>query len=74
LASSHTPDQLDSCFDDTHAIANAGLLLPATLAEPLGIEQTADQLIDLGERPGAAPSWPQAVDPGARDAGGCRLY
>jgi hypothetical protein len=49
---SHTLDQLDICFDDTHAIANAGLLLPATLAERLGIEQTADQLIDLGERPG----------------------
>jgi hypothetical protein len=54
MASSHTLDQLDTCFDDPHAIANAGLLLPATLAERLGIEQTADQLIDLGERPGAA--------------------
>jgi hypothetical protein len=52
--SSHTLDQLDSCFDDTHAIANAGLLLPATLAERLGIQQAADQLIDLGQRPGAA--------------------
>jgi hypothetical protein len=41
-------------FDDTHAVANAGLLLPATLAERLGIEQTADQVIDLGDRPGAA--------------------
>ena len=54
MASSHTLDQLDTCFDDTHAIANAGLLLPATLAERLGIEQAADALIDLGERPGAA--------------------
>ena len=54
MASSHTLDQLDTCFDDTHAIANVGLLLPATLAERLGIEQTADQLIDLGKRPGAA--------------------
>jgi Transposase DDE domain group 1 len=54
MASSHTLDQLDTCFDDTHAIANAGLLLPATLAERLGIEQTADALIDLGERAGAA--------------------
>jgi Transposase DDE domain group 1 len=34
-------------------VANAGLLLPATLAERLGIEQTADALIDLGERAGA---------------------
>jgi hypothetical protein len=53
MGSSHTLDQLDVCFDDTHAVANAGLLLPATLAERLGIEQAADQLIDLGERAGA---------------------
>ena len=53
MQSSHTLDQLDIAFDDTHAIANAGLLLPATLAERLGIEQAADALIDLGERAGA---------------------
>jgi Transposase DDE domain group 1 len=53
MRSSHTLDQLDTCFDDTHAIANAGLLLPATLAERLGIEQAADALIDLGDRAGA---------------------
>jgi hypothetical protein len=54
MGSSHTLDQLDTCFDDTHAVANAGLLPPAMLAERLGIEQAADALIDLGERPGAA--------------------
>jgi hypothetical protein len=54
MGSSHNLDQLDIRFDDTHAIANAGLLLPATLAERLGIEQTADQVIDLADRPGAA--------------------
>ena len=54
IGSSHTLDQLDTCFDDTHAVANAGLLLAATLAERLGIEQATDQLIDLGDRPGAA--------------------
>ena len=53
MGSSHTLDQLDTRFDDTHPSANAGLL-PATLAQRLGIEQTADQLIDLGERAGAA--------------------
>jgi hypothetical protein len=37
MGSSHTLDQLDIAFDDTHAIANAGLLLPATLAQRLGI-------------------------------------
>ena len=54
MGSSHILDQLDTCFDDTHAVANAGLLLPATLAERLGIEHAADALIDLGERAGAA--------------------
>jgi Transposase DDE domain group 1 len=53
MGSSHTLDQLDTCFDDTHAVANAGLLLAATLAERLGIQQTADALIDLGNRAGA---------------------
>jgi hypothetical protein len=68
MASSHTLDQLDICFDDPHAIAKAGLLLAATLAERLGIERAADALIDLGERAGAYR--PQAVDPGP--CAGCR--
>jgi hypothetical protein len=51
-----TLDQLGVVFDDTHAVASAGLLLPATLAGRLGIEQTADELIDLGDRAGAVPA------------------
>jgi hypothetical protein len=39
MGSSHTLDQLDIAFDDTHAVANAGLLLAATLAERLGISR-----------------------------------
>jgi hypothetical protein len=46
-------DQVDIAFDEERAVASAGLLLPATLAERLGIEQATDQLIDLGDRPGA---------------------
>jgi hypothetical protein len=38
----------------SRAVAHAGLLLPATLAERLGIQQVTDQLVDLGDRPGAA--------------------
>ena len=49
MTSSHTLDQLDTRFDDTHAIANAGPLLPATLAERLGIEQIVDRLVELGD-------------------------
>ncbi len=69
MASSHTLDQLDTCFDDIHAIANAGLLLPATLAQRLGIQQTADQVIDLGEQPGAHRPGRIAVAAGGGGAG-----
>jgi hypothetical protein len=41
-------------FDDEHAVANAGVMLPAALATRLGIEQLVDQTVDLGDRPGAA--------------------
>jgi hypothetical protein len=55
MPSSHVLlDQVDITFDDQRPVASAGLLLPATLAERLGIEQATDQLVDLGDRPGAA--------------------
>jgi hypothetical protein len=55
MRSSHVVlDSVDVAFDDDHAVAAAGLLLPATLAERLGIEQVTDELVDLGDRPGAA--------------------
>jgi Transposase DDE domain group 1 len=47
-------ERLAVAFDDERAVANAGLLLPATLAGRLGLEPLADELVDLGERPGAA--------------------
>ena len=53
MPSSHSPDRLVVGFDDDHAVANAGLLLPATLAKRLGIEQMVDRLVELGDRPGA---------------------
>jgi Transposase DDE domain group 1 len=55
MPSSHVVlDQVEIAFDDERSVASAGLLLPATLAERLGIEQATDQLVDLGDRPGAA--------------------
>jgi hypothetical protein len=49
MRSSHEVlDQVDALFDDERAVASAGLLLSATLAERLGIEPAADQLLDLG--------------------------
>lgn len=57
MRSSHVVlDQVDITFDVPRAIAHAGLLLPATLAERLGIEETTDQLVDLGDRTGAGVS------------------
>jgi hypothetical protein len=47
-------DQVDITFDDQRSVASGGLLLPATLAERLGVEQATDQVVDLGDRPGAA--------------------
>lgn len=52
-ASWHNIDALQVTFDDDNAVANAGLLLPATLAAHLGAEQVIDQTVDLGDHPGA---------------------
>jgi hypothetical protein len=39
MPSSHRPDRLVVAFDDDHAVANAGLVLPALLAQRLGVQQ-----------------------------------
>ncbi len=41
-------------FDDGRAVADAGLLLPASLAGRLGIERLVDETLDLSGRPGGA--------------------
>ena len=41
-------------FDDEAAVANAGVMLPALMAQRLGLEQLVDERVDLGGRPGAA--------------------
>jgi hypothetical protein len=48
------PDAMRVRFDDERAVANAGVLLPAVLANRLGIEALVDRTVDLGEREGAA--------------------
>ena len=48
------PDDVQVVFDDQHAVAAAGIVLPATLAARLGVEALVDQTVALGERPGAA--------------------
>ena len=41
-------------FDDERAVADAGIVLVATLAGRLGIEALVDETVGLGDRPGAA--------------------
>ena len=53
-AGSVRPDSVAVEFDDERLIADAGLLLIATLSRRLGIESLVDRTIRLGERVGAA--------------------
>ena len=53
LPRSH-PDRIQIAFDDHRLVANAGLILPATLARRLGLPQLADRRLDLGRAPGRA--------------------
>ena len=48
------PDRIKIAFDDHRLVANAGLLLPATLALHLGLSQLVQQRLDLGVAPGRA--------------------
>jgi hypothetical protein len=52
--SCHSLDRLAVTFDDEHAVANAGLVLPASLAEHLGLRLLFDEFVDLGDAPGRA--------------------
>ena len=46
-------DGVEVCFDDERAVADAGIVLAATLAGRLGIEALVEQSICLSDRPGA---------------------
>ena len=54
MLSRNHPDRIQIAFDDTRLVANAGLLLPATLARHLGLPQLVQEHLDLGEAPGRA--------------------
>jgi hypothetical protein len=49
---SHNPTLLAVTFDDDRAVAGAGLALVATLSKRLGTYALANEVIDLGDRPG----------------------
>ena len=48
------PDRIRILFDDHRLVANAGLLLPATLARHLGLRELVDHHLDLSGAPGRA--------------------
>jgi hypothetical protein len=60
MPASHTLGRVRVSFDDDHAVANAGLVVPATLASKLALEQLVNATVDLGGRAGAANSGAKA--------------
>jgi hypothetical protein len=60
MPASHTIDRVRVSFDDDHAVANAGLVVPTTLASKLALERLVDSTVDLGDRAGAANSGAKA--------------
>ena len=65
------PVNLDSVrveFDEQRLISDAGLLLTATLAQRLGIEELVNESVWLDPGCRARPAGPQGHVAGARDA------
>lgn len=54
MAASHNLDQLSVTFDDPNLVANAGLMLPGTLAQKLDVSAVVDERVDLSGRTGGA--------------------
>jgi hypothetical protein len=54
MRSSRSLDRVDVIFDDEHAVADAGLVLPATLAQHLELRELSDSTVDLGDAAGRA--------------------
>ncbi len=48
------PDRIHAAFDDHRLVANAGLILPITLAHHLGLGELVESHVDLGDAPGRA--------------------
>ncbi len=54
MRASHSLDRLSATFDDDRLIDHAGLLLPATLAQHLGVGKLVDKHVTLGAVAGRA--------------------
>ncbi len=48
------PDRIHVAFDDHRLVANAGLIIPVTLAQHLGLGELVDRHVDLGRALGRA--------------------
>ncbi len=48
------PDHINIAFDDHRLVANAGLIMPVTLAHNLGLGELVNRHVDLGDAPGRA--------------------
>ena len=48
------PGRIQIAFDDHRLVANAGLILPVTLAQRLGLCELVGNHVDLGDAPGRA--------------------
>ena len=60
-------DRIEAIFDDPHLVANAGLVVPATLMVRLGLEGLINRSVRLvgprgGYRPGPRTVIPQETD------------
>ena len=55
------PDRIHVAFDDHRLVANAGLILPVTLAHHLGLGDLVDSHVDLGDAPGRANAGDQLL-------------
>jgi hypothetical protein len=61
VGSCRSPDTIAVTFDDDHAVADAGLILAASLAEGLLLRELFDEGVDLGDTPGAANAGDKAM-------------
>ena len=68
------PGRIQIAFDDHRLVANAGLILPATLGQHLGLPELVDRHLDLGSRPRPSQHRRQGADAGGDCAGWRRLH
>jgi hypothetical protein len=57
----YNPDEIAVAVDDERLVADAGLILPATLAVGQGLRELLDTHVDLGEAPGRANAADKAM-------------